>query len=734
MLENIEDTLKQYFGHDSFLMGQREIIQQVLSGRDAFILMPTGAGKSLVYQFSSLLMSGLTIVISPLIALMQDQVDRLQANGIAATFINSSLSSNERLERERAALKGELKLLYLAPERLLTQSCLSLLDEIRKRVGLSLLAVDEAHCVSEWGHDFRPEYRLLGRLRDRYSSVPMLALTATATERVRDDILAQLKLQDPYIHIASFNRPNLYYEVRQKHRGSYQELLKLLRAQSDSPIIIYCQSRKSVDELSEVLQQDGINALPYHAGLSSEQRTEHQTRFMRDDVSVLVATVAFGMGIAKPDVRAVIHYDMPKSLEGYYQESGRAGRDGLKAECIFFFQYGDRTKLEFTIVQKTDEQERRIARQQLQQVVDYGESTVCRRRALLAYFGKEYQQENCGNCDNCLHPNTLMEDRTIDAQKFLSCVSRTQQRFGMRYIVDILRGANTQKIRDLNHDQLTTYGIGKDLSVDAWMYLGRSLLQQGLLTQTDDGYPVLKLNKLSLEILRRQRSAEIPVLPVSLQKTSDTTYSRISALEPEEMGLFEQLRGLRKRLADTQGVAPFVVFPNSSLLAMARQRPQSREQFAKIPGVGVSKLDAYLAPFTAAIRDYCEQHNLAMGLEPEPQKIEVMSTSKANVSTPTRQLTLELYRQGRSVEEIAEERNLKPDTIMGHLADLIEAGETIDVEQLIQPGHYDAIVDALQQADGRVLGTVKDVLGDEYSYGEIRIVRALVRCSQGTTA
>lgn len=295
MLENIEYTLKQYFGHDSFLMGQREIIQQVLSGRDAFILMPTGAGKSLVYQFSSLLMSGLTIVISPLIALMQDQVDRLQANGIAATFINSSLSSNERLERERAALNGKLKLLYLAPERLLTLSCLSLLDEIRKRVGLSLLAVDEAHCVSEWGHDFRPEYRLLGHLRDRYPSVPMLALTATATERVRNDILAQLKLQDPYIHIASFNRPNLYYEVRQKHRSSYQELLKVLHAQSDSPIIIYCQSRKGVDELSEVLQQDGINALPYHAGLSSEQRTEHQTRFMRDDVSVLVATVAFGI-------------------------------------------------------------------------------------------------------------------------------------------------------------------------------------------------------------------------------------------------------------------------------------------------------------------------------------------------------------------------------------------------------------------------------------------------------
>ena len=732
MLENIEDTLKQYFGHDAFLLGQREIIQQVLSRQDAFILMPTGAGKSLVYQFSSLLMPGLTVVISPLIALMQDQVDRLQANGIAATFINSSLRTDERLGRERAALNGKLKLLYVAPERLVTLPFLSLLDEVHKRIGVSLFAVDEAHCVSEWGHDFRPEYRLLGRLRDRYPSTPMLALTATATQRVRNDILTQLRLQDPYIHIASFNRPNLYYEVRQKHQGSYRELLQLLRTQPDAPVIIYCQSRRNVDELSGNLQQDGIRALPYHAGLTTEARTEHQARFMHDDVSVLVATVAFGMGIAKPDVRAVIHYDMPKSLEGYYQESGRAGRDGLEAQCIFFFQYGDRTKFEFMILEKEDEQERRIARQQLQQVVDYGESIMCRRRVLLAYFGEEYRQENCGNCDNCLRPIATMEDRTIDAQKFLSCVSRTQQRFGMRHIVDILRGARTQKIRDLNHDQLTTYGIGKDLSVDEWTYLARSLLQQGLLSQTDDGYPVLKLNKLSLEILRRQRSVEIPSVPSHQQKTSDTTSSRMSALEPEDMELFEHLRRLCKQLADSQGVAPFVVFPNSSLLAMAQERPQSKEQFAEIPGVGASKLEAYFVPFTHAIRNYCEQHNLAMGLG--PRKFERASTSKANGSSPTRQLTLELYKQGRSIKEIAEERNLNPRTIINHLAELIEAGETVDVEPLIQPGHYQIIVDALQQVGSELLKPVKEFLGDEYSYEEIQLVRAAMRRSQGTSA
>ena len=721
-MEKIEHALKQYFGHESFRAGQHEIIKYALEGYDAFVLMPTGGGKSLVYQLPALLMPGLTVVISPLISLMQDQVDRLRANGIAATFVNSSLSPDERYERERAALNGRLKLLYVAPERLVNGNFLSFLDQVDRNVGLSLLAVDEAHCVSEWGHDFRPEYRQLGQLRARYPHVPMMALTATATERVRQDILEQLRLRDPHIHIASFNRPNLYYEVRQKNKASFGELVQLLREQPDAPVIIYCQSRKSVDELSEALRHNGIRALSYHAGMTNEQRREHQSRFIRDDVSVLVATIAFGMGIGKPDVRAVIHYDLPRNLEGFYQESGRAGRDGQPAQCIIFFNHGDRAKVEFMIAQKPDEQEQRIARQQLQQVVAYGESSACRRRVLLGYFGETLRGENCGNCDNCQRPSTT-EDRTSDVLKFLFGVAKTGQRFGFRQIIDVLRGANTQKIRDYRHDQLPIYGMGKELSADEWQRIGRALLHQGLLTETTDGYPVLRLNELSLEVLRKERTVEIaaPIKPVQKRQVkSDDTL----ALKPEEEELFQCLRALRKQIADELGVPPYVVFPDMSLRYMAQRRPQSRSQFAQIPGVGSNKLAAYFTPFTDEIRNYCLSRNLSMDIA--PQRTPIVAPTLAT-SVGTRQQTLALYQQGLNVEDIATERNLKPITIINHLTELAEAGEAVDLDRLVQPEHYEVIVNALQQIGNDLLRPVKDFLGDEYSYEEIRLVRAAIR-------
>ncbi|HZU71015.1 MAG TPA: DNA helicase RecQ [Ktedonobacteraceae bacterium] len=736
-MEQIEAVLKYNFGHDTFWPGQREIVEQVLAQHDAFVLMPTGGGKSLTYQLPALLMPGLTIVISPLIALMHDQVDRLQANGIAATFINSSLGTAERLQRERQALNGELKLLYVAPERLLSDSFLSQLDAIEERMGISLLAVDEAHCVSEWGHDFRPEYRQLGQLRRRYPDVPMLALTATATERVREDIITQLRLRDPYIHIASFNRPNLSYEVRKKDKSSYKELLQLLREQPNDPVIIYCATRSNVDVLSEMLRSDGIHALPYHAGMSNEERTANQNRFIRDDVPVLVATIAFGMGISKPDVRAVIHYDLPRNLEGYYQESGRAGRDGLPAKCILFFNYGDRVRQEYIIAQKSNEQEQFIALQQLQQMIAYCEDTGCRRRALLAYFGETLPPGQCDNCDNCQR-QAVMEDRTRDAYLFLFGVAKTQQRFGMQYVISVLRGANTQKIRDYNHNLLPIYGSGKHLSGDEWTHIGRSLLQQGLVDEVGE-YHILRLNPLSWEVLRKQRGVEIPSLPrkkKSVETRPEKAGSASPAPESETEGLLQRLRTLRKHLADEQDIAPYMVFSDNALRAMAEQRPQSRSQFAQIPGVGSHKLDAYFMLFTAEIRDYCLAHNLSMmnpDEEPQPAPAKKREYPQiVNANTPTRRLTLDLYRQGMSVEEIARARNLTQGTITGYLSEFVETGEITDIDRLVPPDRFEVIAGAIRQLGGDTLRPIKDALGEEYSYDEIRLVRAFLRQSAKT--
>ncbi|HEU5377445.1 MAG TPA: DNA helicase RecQ [Ktedonobacteraceae bacterium] len=725
-MEALETTLKQYFGFATFWEGQRQVIEQVLTGRDAFVLMPTGGGKSLTYQLPALLLPGLTIVISPLIALMQDQVERLRANGIPATFINSSLSVSERNARELAAINGELKLLYVAPERLLTENFLSLLDRIEENIGLSLLAVDEAHCVSEWGHDFRPEYRQLSRLRARYPQVPMLGLTATATERVRADVLEQLGLCDPYLHVASFNRPNLYYAVLPKNRDSYDELREILREYEGESVIIYCATRRSVNELSVALERDGIRALPYHAGLTSEERSTHQERFIRDDIPVLVATVAFGMGIAKPDVRAVIHFDLPRNLEGYYQESGRAGRDGQPARCILFLSYADCAKVEYFIGQKPGEEEQFIARQQLQQLLGYCESRACRRQSLLSYFGETSTTANCGNCDNCQGEEVVLEDRTIDARRFLWCLGKTQGRFGARHLIDILRGANTQRIRDYHHEQLQAYGIGKEHSVGEWQRLVRGLLQQGLVSQvTESGYPLLRLNELSREVLRQQRQVLIPA--TSTSATSAARRVRLD-LEPEEEKLFEHLRAWRKHLADEQGVPPYVIFADSSLQALARQRPMTPEHFLRIPGVGKRKLEIYYSLVTGEIRAYCEQHNLPVGQEmPEEEQRSVQPSRPRTQAAPTHIQTLALYRQGLSVEEVAKERGLAVTTIIGHLITQIELGESVDIAPLVSSAHYQAIANALLLPGNETLKPVKELLGDAYSYDEIRIVRAVER-------
>ena len=697
---SLEEDLKHFFGYDTFRPGQRKIIEEALSNRDLLIIMPTGGGKSLCFQLPALLKPGLTVVVSPLIALMQDQVDALQDNGIGATFLNSSLRLEDVRSREAAILNGKIKLLYVAPERLLGERFLPFLEKVRSHIGISAFAIDEAHCVSEWGHDFRPEYRQMKQLRQRYPNIPLLALTATATGRVRQDIIQQLALQEPGIHLASFNRPNLYYEVIPKERQSYNQLLTKIRSHQGSGII-YCLSRRKVDETAYRLQEDGIAAIPYHAGLSDQERSNNQTRFIRDDVQIMVATVAFGMGINKPDVRFVIHYDLPRNLESYYQESGRAGRDGETSHCTLFFGAGDIRTINYLIEQKPDLDEQRVARQQLRQVIEYAEGSDCRRTIQLSYFGERFPG-NCDNCDNCRTPKPV-EDWTIEAQKFLSCVARCRERFGMTHIIDVLRGSRKQKIEQNGHHLLSTYAIGKDRSAEAWKMLARSLLHQGLVDETTDGYRILKLNKLSWEVLRSQRTVQIAITQTSVEQALSEPNSRGAEVEI----LFDRLRRLRKQIADAQSVAPYVVFADSSLKLMAQQQPQTIEDFAEISGVGSHKLNQYGEKFLSEIRAFCQEQKLPVALP-----------------ASTHMVTLQFYQQGLNVEEIAQKRGFTERTIITHLSELLEMKQPVDLNRLVSGELQQKILQAIQSVGADSLKTIKEHLGEEYRYEDIQLVRA----------
>jgi ATP-dependent DNA helicase RecQ len=705
--------LKQYFGFTSFRPLQEEIIRDSLAGRDTFALLPTGGGKSLCFQLPALTHDGLTVVVSPLIALMKDQVDALRASGIAATFLNSSLAAGEGRERLRRLHNSEFRLLYVAPERLMLSGFLSDLQ----RWNVKLIAIDEAHCISEWGHDFRPEYRQISELRKHFPNVPFMALTATATGRVREDIVNHLKLHEPKCYVASFNRPNLTYRVLAKNKP-YNQLLNFLRSRPKESGIVYCMSRKSTESVAANLSEDGVKAKPYHAGLTPKERSEHQELFLRDDIRVVCATIAFGMGINKPNVRFVVHYDLPKNLEGYYQETGRAGRDGLPGECVLFFSPGDAVKQTMFIDEKSNPQEQQIAREQLQQMIHYAECASCRRAELLMYFGEGFSPDGCGACDNCLSPRATF-DGTLAAQKFLSCVYRIREQngfgVGLNHVLEVLTGADTEKIRKWDHAQLSTFGIGKEHSRPEWAAIGRELIRLGLLRQTPGKFSVLEITNEGRTVLKERKKITL-TKPVTAPETKTHHVGEITCDEI----LFERLRELRKRLADARDVPAYIVFSDVALRQMARNYPGNESDFARISGVGEKKLREFGGEFLAEV---------ALHLLTNPRQIladdsfTAPPVRKSSLNDTTRE-TVRRFRAGESIEQIATGRMLAVSTMYGHLATAIEAGEAIDLNQLASPEAQTEIAAAFARTGwGNIVGA-KELLGEKYDYGLLRVCRA----------
>jgi len=594
-------TLKTTFGYDAFRPLQRDIIEASLAGKDVFALLPTGGGKSLCFQLPALVRPGLTVVVSPLIALMKDQVDQLQAAGVAATFLNSSLGSAESRSRLAGLHRNEWRLLYVAPERLMLDNW----QENLKVWNVAAIAIDEAHCVSEWGHDFRPEYRQIAKLRELLPEVPVMALTATATERVRIDIVKHLKLRDPQIYVASFNRPNLTYRVTPKDQPAKQ-IMEFVKRREHESGIVYCATRATADRTAEALAGRGLPARAYHAGLDADERARNQELFLRDEVRIMCATIAFGMGINKPNVRWVIHYDLPKNIEGYYQETGRAGRDGLPGDCLLLFSAGDAAKQTHFIDEMTNEHERNVARAQLRKMSHYGESAGCRRAELLDYFGETFPLDNCGACDNCLEPRETY-DGTLAAQKFLSCVYRIRQasRFGCgaNHVIEVLTGADTDKIRRWGHDQLSTYGIGKELGRPQWASVGRELMRLGYLAQSEGEYPTLELTAEGVEVLRSRA-------PIQLTKALDLPKARRVVRREGEIAcdeiLFDRLRILRKQLADERKVPAYVIFGDATLRQMAREYPDQEGRMEGIFGMGEKKRAEFGSAFASAIATFLE--------------------------------------------------------------------------------------------------------------------------------
>ncbi len=704
-LEQAHKILHSVFGYDEFRLQQDDIIEQLIGGGEALVLMPTGGGKSLCYQIPALVREGVGVVVSPLIALMQDQVAALQQVGVRAAFLNSTLNNDEVRSVESAMRNGELDLLYVAPERLMMPRMLSLLEQSK----LALFAIDEAHCVSQWGHDFRPEYIQLSVLHERFPNVPRIALTATADVPTRREIIQRLALQDAKVFVSGFDRPNIRYRITENQGNVRDRLLRFIRNEhEDDAGIVYCLSRKRVDETAAWLSSKGLKALPYHAGLGVQVRQENQTRFLREDGVIIVATIAFGMGIDKPDVRFVAHLNLPKSMEAYYQETGRAGRDGLPANA--WMMYGLQDVITLRQMQENseaDEAYKRIERHKLDAMLGFCELTTCRRQALLRYFD-DHMDQPCGNCDTCLEPPETW-DATVAAQKALSCVYRTGQRFGVNYVVDVLLGKTDDRVKRFGHDQISTFGLGSELEQNEWRNLYRQLISHGLLSVDMEAYGGLRLTETSRPVLRGEQQLHLRKF-VKVSKAKKTHKTSNAWSKATDNKLWEVLRKLRTKLAEEQGVPAYVIFHDATLMEMVERQPETLAQLGNLSGIGERKLDAYGEDFLAIIIEHLGETN----------------ASPVNTADET----LQLFRLGMNADTIVQQRGLAPSTVYSHLARAIQNGDvTLQDVTGLDEKVITTLCNAIEQyeEEGR-LKPVFEALAEEYDYNILRCVKASMLC------
>lgn len=716
MTKQTKTILKDVFGYKEFLPLQQEIIKNLLNHKDTLVIMPTGGGKSLCYQIPALIFKGLTVVISPLISLMKDQVEQLTELSVKALFLNSTLSDEEYRMNIESILKNDVRLLYLAPETLLMPKTLDLLSSIQ----VDCITIDEAHCISEWGHDFRPEYRQLIEIRERFPKSVCMALTATATPQVQQDIKESLRFETSNEFIASFNRKNLFLQIKPKTNPA-EQTVQFLKEFPNQSGIIYCFTRRQVDELSEYLAQAGFSVKPYHAGLSDEERRKNQELFIRDDIQIMVATIAFGMGINKPNIRFIVHYDLPKNIESYYQQIGRAGRDGLDANCMLLFSYADIQKIKYFINQKEDN-ERRIANIHLSALIGFAETDECRRIPLLRYFGESYSVPECEMCDNCISEKQPLTDVTLSARNFLSCVDQTGEVFGSAYVIDVLRGSQSQKIINNKHNKLPTYGIDKECSKKRWTYLSRQFIQKGLVLQ-DMEYGSLKLTPKACEILQGKEN----VFAKDGEREDGYAQSRRIDKESCDSNLFELLRQKRKKLAEDADLPPYVIFPDRTLIEMAAFFPQSEDSVRQLHGVGSVKWEKYGQQFLDLISDYSKEHQID---EKPIQRVNTAVTSSRRTHEKRKHTdTGEEFNAGKSLTELQEHFNIKLSTVLSHLYKYTAEGYTLrnnhDFLELstLSPDQRVTISETFDQLGTEFLKPIFEALNEEVSYDELHLLR-----------